>query len=153
MKSTAISSLTLLASLTPLTAMAPPAELVKRKLMAKSLPNTGEEWTTLSNGMEFQPAANLSPLAKEHLRQLTENDADNFKTLFVDGTETYYDEFAQAWRALGFYIDCDYQGQEEDGSASGCQRFMLWAAVCSFVPLIACSVPILTLVYFLFSCC
>jgi len=99
------------------------------------MPNTGEQWTTLRNGMEFQPAANLSPLAKEHLRQLTEN-ADtqgSFQTMFVDGTETYYDEYSQAWRALGFYIDCDYQG--EDGSSSGCQRFMLWAAVRSFFSL------------------
>lgn len=116
--------------------MKPPAELVKQKLMAKTLPDTGEPWTTLANGIEYQPAANLSPLAREHLRRLTEDEmaTGNFETMFVDGAETYYDEFAQAWRALGFYIDCDYQGdghrrhlQEDDDS--GCQRFMLWAAV------------------------
>ena len=131
MKSTAASSFTLLATLPSVIAMGPPAELVKRKLMAKSLPDTGEQWSSLPNGIEFQPAANLSPLAKEHLRQLTKNAGakESFQTMFVDGTETYYDEFSQAWRALGFYIDCDYQGDGEDGSASGCQRFMLWAAV------------------------
>ena len=46
-------------------------------------------------------------------------------------------EDAQAWRALGFYIDCDYDGAEdyrrsrnlEADDRSGCLRFILWAAV------------------------
>jgi len=114
--------------------MSPPFDLVKEKLMAKPLPDTGEPWVSLQNGIEYQPAANLSPLAKQHLRRLTEDEvanADSFEKIFVDGAETYYDEYSQAWRALGFYIDCDYQSQtaeDAEASDSGCQRFMLWAA-------------------------
>ncbi len=117
-------------------AMAPPTHLLKQKLMAKALPDTGEPWTSLPNGIEYQPAANLSPLAQKHLRRLTEDEMSVgiFEKMFVDGAETYYDEYAQAWRALGFYIDCDYQGdghrrELQEGEGSGCQRFMLWAAV------------------------
>ncbi len=113
--------------------VAPPTYLVQQKLMEKSHPDTGESWMTLSNGIEYQPAANLSPLAQRHLRQMTSNyPTGNFEKMFVDGAETYYDEYAQAWRALGFYIDCGYRAdarralQEGEG---GCTRYMLWAAV------------------------
>lgn len=75
--------------------------------------DSGQPWTTLEDGTEFQPAAAaggaggdlLSPLAQEHLRRLTggggKNDFQNdspFHKLYVDGAETYYDEYAQAWR-------------------------------------------------------
>jgi hypothetical protein len=126
------------------------------------MPDTGEHWSTLQNGVEFQPGNNLSPLAQEHLRRLTttNNDESDFtpseyEKIFVDGMETYYAEYAQAWRALGFYIDCDYcdpdkgcwwqtangnsnnnnnnndnNGDDDhDQPVMGCQRFMLWAAV------------------------
>jgi hypothetical protein len=105
------------------------------------LPTTGEEWTTLQNGMEFQPSANLSPIAQYHLRRLTTDEDNSFQKIFVDGTETYYDEYAQAWRALGWYIDCDFVAENNDNNdsndsndnndnqGSGCQRFLLWAAV------------------------
>lgn len=132
--------------------------------------DTGEPWTTLKDGKEFQPAKNLSPLAQEHLRRLTQGDgsytddttAENYmgegpySKIFVDGAETYYDEYAQAWRAVGWYIDCDYcdyyygcwwdnnndghkDGQKHDGNNdddalrnTGCRRFLLWAAVRNF---------------------
>lgn len=78
--------------------------------------------------VEFQPAANLSPLAERHLRQLTS--ASSLRQMFADGAETYYDEYAQAWRALGFYTDCDYvMDNNQGGNVGGCQRFLLWAAV------------------------
>lgn len=130
----------------------PPAQLLKEKLMIHELPDTGEEWTTLKNGVEFQPAGNLSPLSEYHLRKLTSSSGSNnknsgddqgeyggaFEKMFVDGTETRYDEYAQAWRALGFFVDCDYVGNNNDEqndnddnqkNTGGCQRFMLWAAV------------------------
>ena len=84
----------------------------KNPLKLDKLPDTGEQWSTLKNGVQMQPAANLSPLAQEHLRRLTTNTDDwqtnPYEKLFVDGAETRYDEYAQAWRALGFYIDCDF---------------------------------------------
>jgi len=131
----------------------------------KNAPNTGEQWQTMPNGVEFQPAGDLSPLAQHHLRRLTNwqdyapnsgiqtGTSDPYSSIFIDGSETYYDEYAQAWRALGFYIDCDYcedengacflygeDGDEDEGNQGGnendgdynngktCQRFMLWAA-------------------------
>jgi hypothetical protein len=65
--------------------------------------DSGEPWTSLQDGNEFQPAAaDLSPLAQEHLRRLTNSnsymDDSPFNKLFADGGETYYDDYAQAWR-------------------------------------------------------
>ena len=119
------------------------------------------EWVTLENGMEFQPAQGLDP-PMEYVRKLSFSskgfESNPFAEIFVDGTETHYDEYAQAWRALGFYIDCDaqnydyyyydnrdkYKEDNENGNNGnnnnngndpenniGCQRFMLWAAVSS----------------------
>jgi hypothetical protein len=70
-------------------------EILKRKLINQKLPETpGEDWTSLENGMEFLPAANLSPLAQHHMRRLT-NGAYSiggvYEQAIVDGSETYYD--------------------------------------------------------------
>jgi hypothetical protein len=99
--------------------------------LAISRDDTGEPWMTLRDGTtQFQPAKkNPSPLAQDHLRQLTTSDATTssderaHSKIFADGAKTYYDEYAQAWRALGFYIDCDYY-DEDDGGNTGCQRFL-----------------------------
>ena len=153
----------------------PPKSLIEQALLQKDLPDTGEQWMTMPNGMEYQPAADLSPLAQLHLRQLTSENTtmDAFEKIFADGTETYYDEYAQAWRALGFYIDCDYQDEGRrrslqdagDDERAGCSRFMLWAAV-SYIsfPLFSrcpwysqslsssCSTDIFFFISFLFVC-
>lgn len=49
--------------------------------------DTGEQWTTLQTGVEFQPAAELSPLAMEHLRRLTTSSAETNNT--ADATGEY----------------------------------------------------------------
>lgn len=57
---------------------------------------------------------------------------------FVEGMEEY-DEYQQAWRLLGFMIDChsydaDYDdegGSGDELTGEGCHRFVLWAAVSS----------------------
>lgn len=55
--------------------------------------------------------------------------------VFVNG-KGVYDSYQQAWRMLGFFVDC--AGQDEDdhhdrklqgGEQEGCQRYLLWAAV------------------------
>lgn len=127
---------------------ASPSKFERQRRLAnevnKNRPDTGMEWSTLSNGIEFQPAADLSAKAAHHLRRLTSGTDSKwvYDTMFADGAETYYDEYAQAWRALGFYIDCDFEGDaqaaENEGNqqqqaqaqqaTGGCQRFMLWAA-------------------------
>lgn len=129
---------------------AAPSKLERQRQLAqavnKNRPDTGMEWSTTSNGIEFQPASDLSPKATQHLRRLTSGSDSQwvYQTMFADGKETYFDEYAQAWRALGFYIDCDYEGeqvqgenngdgqQQQDQNSGGCQRFMLWAAVSAF---------------------
>jgi hypothetical protein len=60
---------------------------------------------------------------------------------FVEGVSDY-DEYQQAWRLLGFMIDCDAVGDDDvdshdnknnnnggQRSADGCGRFLIWAAV------------------------
>lgn len=56
---------------------------------------------------------------------------------FVEGMSEY-DEYQQAWRLLGFMIDCNSASDDDDehsGSGSedttedGCSRYVLWAAV------------------------
>ena len=61
---------------------------------------------------------------------------------FVEGMSEY-DEYQQAWRMLGFMIDCNSNDDDEDEashnsrdgeiSEAGCARYILWAAVSTFV--------------------
>jgi len=63
---------------------------MQRKLLRTSLPEVeGQDWMTLENGVEFLPAADLSPIADMHMRRLTGD--KTYKKVFADGTETYYD--------------------------------------------------------------
>jgi hypothetical protein len=123
--------------LSVLTGMAS-AGRIQGHLSKKDLP-TGRDWVTLENGVEFQPGADVDP-KMEHVRKLwgaqSTYDTDPYYTPFANAGETYYDEYSQAWRALGFYIDCDAtenadQRKLEDEESSGCVRYMLWAAVSS----------------------
>ena len=60
-----------------------------------------------------------------------------FKDSVVDGLETEYNEYAQSWRYLGLYVDCQKGGQqqqkrhlaEDGGQKEQCGRYLLWAAV------------------------
>ena len=64
-----------------------------------------------------------------------------------------YDEQQQAWRYLGFVIDCDSATDDDaswdGGTGEGCTRFVLWAAVSCKVAQ-ACVVD-LTSTYWLFD--
>ena len=63
---------------------------------------------------------------------------------FVEGMSNY-DEYQQAWRLLGFMIDCNthVSNDDDDGNYSqhsgdeeiteeGCARYVIWAAVSLF---------------------
>lgn len=66
------------------------------------------------------------------------------KNAFADTSTTYYDGYQQAWRYLGWYVDCNggssrYYDRSGGGSHSGsgdeavygnnyCQRYLMWAA-------------------------
>lgn len=55
--------------------------------------------------------------------------------ILAESQSTLYDGYQQAWRMLGFYVDCrdtsnqNADGNENEGSSSNtCQRYLLWAA-------------------------
>ena len=50
---------------------------------------------------------------------------------FVDSSETYFSEYAQMWRMLGMYIDCDDLGEDnnQQDNDGACVRYLVWAAV------------------------
>jgi len=87
---------------------------------------------------------NLPPLPKS--RKLDETEADSTTGSyteynpysvqpFVEGMSEY-DEYQQAWRLLGFMIDCNGASDDDENSGSGsedttedgCARYVLWAA-------------------------
>ena len=65
------------------------------------------------------------------------------KNYYADTAQTYYDGYAQAWRYLGWYVDCNggssrYYSRSHNSHNSGdssyignnyCQRYLMWAAV------------------------
>jgi len=59
-------------------------------------------------------------------------------TVFVDTANTYYDGYQQAWRYLGWFVQCENSGgdqgnddgyQEKKINNYTCQRYLIWAAV------------------------
>jgi len=122
-------------------------------LQKGDLPQTGKDWVTLDNGVEFLPGSDADTRVANVRKLWSGNQvgaSSPYDSIFADGSETYYDEYAQAWRVLGWYIDCDFcngdngdgndfcQGDrnrrlengdgDEDAAPTGCPRFLLWAA-------------------------
>lgn len=97
-----------------------------------------DRWTTVEEGVEFLPAegfvghdiSGLPPSLHRHLRSQLSNPYS--VQPFVNG-ESDYDEYQQAWRYLGFVIDCDSNYDDDSswdgGTGEGCQRYLIWAAV------------------------
>ena len=119
------------------------AVLAGGRLHKTKLPSTGEDWIDMPEGASFQPATTLDQEKVVALKSAQRRFL-GYDNQFVDGTETYYDDYAQAWRLIGFYIDCNakeyeqeaderrkLQGGEDGGEA--CARYLLWAAVSLFV--------------------
>lgn len=108
---------------------------------------------SISENVEFMPNINLPPLRKPRkLRKLEDEEwegeaAEESSTgaweeydpysvqPFVEGMSEY-DEYQQAWRLLGFMIDCNSADDDdansgsgsEDTTEDGCARYVLWAA-------------------------
>ena len=91
----------------------------------------------------FLPYSEATDLSQHEYRQLA---SSYYSSKFVDSTKSY-DGYQQAWRLLGFYIDCSQRGRDEhdskdhnshDGedntykSNSRCVRYLIWAAVSRF---------------------
>ena len=106
------------------------------------------DWMSASPGMQYQ----LNDFADEDeetarkLREIRERvlfqwgsgeKKEEYSTQFINGDETYYSDYSQAWRMLGMYIDCNspYQEQGEcygdgdGGDEAPCMRYLMWAAV------------------------
>ena len=105
------------------------------------LPNTGKDWISVSPDVEFQPSAesDSNPHVRNALERLLKGSTSEYENQFIDGTETYYNDYAQAWRLLGFYTDCnaphnnynecsDDQDGGNDDDQPACQRYLMWAA-------------------------
>lgn len=120
-----------------------------------------QKWQSLNEDVEFIPAEGVDPkLFRRFLEQedgaayyYQEEEEDtgsgaSAKMLSIYNVESFayggeeYDEYQQAWRLLGFIIDCnpmvddDYYANDNDsgdqGTEDGCARYVLWAAVSVF---------------------
>lgn len=114
--------------------------------MKKSeVPDTGKDWISLYPGMEFQASASADtdPRVRDALKRLlTGTSNGEYDRQFIDGSESYYNDYSQAWRLLGFFIDCNApfnnhnqcgdnqnnQQNQQNSDQPACQRFLMWAA-------------------------
>lgn len=76
---------------------------VKSLSQSFGLPTDGD-WTSLTETVEFLPASDEGSalLRREQRRFLS-----YYSEHFVDGQETLYNEYAQVWRLMGLYVDCE----------------------------------------------
>jgi hypothetical protein len=84
-----------------------------------------QEWISISETTQFQPASSTS------LRKAQKRFLSGYADGFVDGSETLYEEYAQAWRVLGLYVDCNTDAglrRNLGDNDSQCQRYIMWAA-------------------------
>jgi hypothetical protein len=108
---------------------------VPKDILLDKLPDSGEHWQSLKNGVEFQPAQNLSPLAEEHLRRMVDKEYNQeasrrTTTSTRKGRRAEEEQQQQqqqanaATAAAGTYAPTDaatevYNGEyEEDGSSN-----------------------------------
>jgi hypothetical protein len=122
----------IIAALPPLVCASLAAE-INGYFRKEDIPSTGKDWVTLDSGVEFQAGEGVDPRL-EHVRKLWGSNKAEGTPLFADGTETNYDEYAQARRLMGFYIDCNHCGGEDsynqaycvqNGGQQACQRSFL----------------------------
>ena len=116
--------------------------------LSKINPTNGD-WMSISENVEFMPNTNLPPLPKGRKNRKLDEDEEESTTGAYEAYDPYsvqpfvegmseYDEYQQAWRLLGFMIDCNSADDDDGGSGSGsgdqgtedgCARYVLWAAV------------------------
>jgi len=116
--------------------------LIQEEDLPVDLPD--HKWQSVNQKVEFLPADGINPSV---IRRFLEDESisnggmtgmENIynNELFALG-DAEYDEYQQAWRLMGFIVDCnpmdddDYYNQNggsNDGTADGCARYVLWAA-------------------------
>ena len=142
---------------------APTSEEKERK-------NNNDNWMSITEDVEFMPLLNTKNNKATTRGRTLEYDASSQSTStttttttgahsyndpfsiqpFVEGMSNY-DEYQQAWRLLGFMIDCNthVNGDDDDDGKSqhsgdeeitdeGCARYVIWAAVSSIFVCGAC---------------
>mmetsp|Transcript_52592 Transcript_52592/g.127410 ORF Transcript_52592/g.127410 Transcript_52592/m.127410 type:complete len:596 (+) Transcript_52592:385-2172(+) len=124
--------------------------------------NVRQKWQSLSENVEFVPSDQIDQKFVGRFLEQQDNNydggyyygaeedeedddraANSAKYQKIYGVEPFsygeveYDEYQQAWRLLGFIIDCnplvddDYfqnSGSGDQGTEDGCARYVLWAA-------------------------
>lgn len=101
-----------------------------------SLEDPNNQWMSLNERVEFLRASDDAELVRRFLSSNGGSQSPYDTQAFVDGDQEY-DEYQQAWRYLGFMIDCDASldddnggsGSWDGGTGEGCARYVLWAAV------------------------
>jgi hypothetical protein len=125
------------------------ASLVSARSNSMTPPSTGQDWISMAQGIEFQPAAAEEGSTEHQQRALrhaqmrfladeSQQQQPQQQLSYVDSMETYYDAYAQAWRYVGFYTDCgpvqdDHRRRRNrklnEDEEDPCVRYLLWAAV------------------------
>eukprot|EP00536_Pseudo-nitzschia_multiseries_P003935 jgi/Psemu1/284741/fgenesh1_pg.63_\ len=119
--------------------------------------NAHQKWVSLNADVEFLPSDTIDRtvvhrfLEQGNYQYQEEAGTDDGETSGMEGMESIYnvepfvygvdeyDEYQQAWRLMGFIVDCypmvDDDYYQNDGSGSGdtgtedaCARYVLWAA-------------------------
>lgn len=114
--------------------------------------NAGEKWKSLNQNVDFVPADGIDPemvsrfleqgnYYEEEEQQTDDNRMKGMDYIYDNQPFAYgegdYDEYQQAWRLLGFIVDCnpmvdddvyDQGGSGDDVTGEGCARYVLWAA-------------------------
>lgn len=109
------------------------------------LPAADAPWITTRDGAaEVLVAQDIDedPAVQAELtiarRRFLAGSTSGYENEFIDGSESYYNDYAQAWRLLGFYTDCNAphnnfnecdgdgngnnNGNSNDGDQPACQR-------------------------------
>jgi len=108
--------------------------------------DAGEKWQSLNQDVEFIPADGIDRRLVQRFLEQEESDYSGMTGMesiydvepFAYGVDEY-DEYQQAWRLMGFIVDCNpmvdddyYQnggsGSGDSGTEDACARYVLWAA-------------------------
>lgn len=85
--------------------------------------NKGDQWVSLSPRTSFLPATGKNTNtnnSEQHLRRLKNSNNNNgYANVLADGMYGKYDSYAQAWRLLGLYVDCESQVEDQGRRLEG----------------------------------
>jgi hypothetical protein len=112
-----------------------------------------DQWISVNEDVEFLPSLALNPNQRNANDRLMQRTLEEFQAStsgayttnpysvqpFIEGLNNY-DEYSQAWRMLGFMVDCNEVMYDDDNAQShggsrdgqvteeGCARYVIWAA-------------------------